>query len=263
MLLLDLQDLFLEVSGDYGYLFAFSVLLLCGVGLPLPEEVTLIGSGLLLYKGEVEFFPIVLVCSTAILLGDSVPFWLGKKYGMNALQIPWVARIVHPERFSRLRRRFDEHGNWATFACRFFAGIRIPGYFLAGTMDMRYSRFILLDGLGILISVPASIFLGKIFGGSIDSLKERVADMHLILAFLALSLVLVLILRHRRQPRGMQAPHPAPGTLEETMASHTRTEEQDEKQDAEQEAAGTAEFGLSQEPLSERETKSARRSAVE
>ena len=216
MLLLDLQDLFQEVSGEYGYLLAFSVLFLCGIGLPLPEEVTLIGSGLLLYKEEVRFLPIVAVCGLAILLGDSVPFWLGRKYGMSALQVPWVAKILHPERFNRLQRRFDEHGNWATFACRFFAGIRIPGYFIAGTMGMRYPRFLLLDALGVLISVPASIYLGKIFGGSIDSLKDRIADMHLILAFLVLALVLVLILRRRRRPRGARSPHPPP--LEEALS---------------------------------------------
>ncbi|MAB80155.1 MAG: hypothetical protein CMJ89_12455 [Planctomycetes bacterium] len=200
MLLLDLQNLFPEVTGDYSYLVAFVVLLLCGLGLPLPEEVTLIGSGLLLYKGEVQFLPIALVCSVAILLGDSVPYWLGRRYGMNALRVPWVARILHPERFSRLQRRFEEHGNWATFACRFFAGIRIPGYFLAGTMGMTYPRFLVLDGVGALISVPASIYLGKAFGGSVDILKDHVADMHLILAFLALSLTLVLLLKRRRQP---------------------------------------------------------------
>ncbi len=33
------ESLFLsEFFGDYGYLAAFTVLLLCGIGLPLPEE---------------------------------------------------------------------------------------------------------------------------------------------------------------------------------------------------------------------------------
>ena len=190
-----------EVFGEFEYLAPFAVLLLCGLGLPLPEEVTLIGAGILLYRGEVDFVRITIVCSAAILIGDSVPYWLGRRFGMNALRVPWVARILHPERFARLRRRFEEHGNQATFACRFFAGIRIPGYFLAGTMGMPYPRFLLLDSLGVLISVPTSIYLGKIFGGSVDSLHDRVHDIHLILAFLALSLVLVLVLRRWRQPR--------------------------------------------------------------
>jgi membrane protein DedA with SNARE-associated domain len=189
---------------DFSYSGPFLVLLLCGLGLPLPEEVTLIGSGILLYRGEVEFLPIVLVCSAAILIGDSIPYWLGRRYGMAALQIRWVARVLHPERFARMERRFEEHGNWAVFVCRFFAGVRIPGYFLAGTMGMRYSRFLLLDSLGVALSVPISIWAGAIFGGQVDRLQQTVSDLHLILAFLALSLALILVLRYRRQ-RARQA----------------------------------------------------------
>ncbi len=196
------ESLFLsEFFGDYGYLAAFTVLLLCGVGLPLPEEVTLIGSGILLYRGEVDFLPITIVCSVAILLGDSFPFWLGRRYGTSALRLKWVSKVLRPERFARLRTRFDEYGSWAVFGCRFFAGIRIPGYFVAGTMGMRYSRFILLDALGVLISVPISIYLGKMFGGQVDRLKDTVHDIHLILAFLAVSLILIMLLRLRLRTR--------------------------------------------------------------
>ena len=41
-----------ELFGDFSYTAPFVVLLLCGIGLPLPEEVTLIASGLLLHQGE-------------------------------------------------------------------------------------------------------------------------------------------------------------------------------------------------------------------
>jgi len=190
----------------FNYIAPFTVLLLCGVGFPLPEEVTLIGSGILLHKQEVEFVAITLTCCTAILLGDSIPFWLGRRWGMSALQHRWVRRILHPERLSKLEDRFREHGNWATFVCRFFAGVRIPGYFLAGTMRMSYPRFLVLDGLGVLISVPASIYLGKIFGSQMDLLKHKLGDLHLILGFLILSLVFVILWR----ARGRRKPDPPP-----------------------------------------------------
>ncbi len=202
MLLLDVQDFINQFFGDFGYIAPFVVLLLCGVGLPLPEEVSLIGAGVLLHRSEtagggIEFVPMCIVCSVAILLGDSAPFWLGRRYGLSALKIKWVERIVHPERFARLQTRFEEHGNWATFACRFFAGIRIPGYFVAGMMGMSYPRFLILDALGVLISVPISIWLGKVFADQVDELQAKMDDFHLIVAFLAISLVLILIVRAR------------------------------------------------------------------
>lgn len=197
MALLDLpiQELFSE----FHYLAPFTVLLLCGVGLPLPEEVTLIGSGLLLYQGHVDFVAISLVCSAAILLGDSIPFLVGRRYGLGILQHRWVEKVLHPERFALLEWRFASYGNWAVFTCRFLPGIRIPGYFLAGSLRMSYTRFLLLDALGVAISVPTSIYLGKVFGGSVDRLRQHFADLHLVLAFGVVSLVLILLVRHRVQ----------------------------------------------------------------
>jgi membrane protein DedA with SNARE-associated domain len=197
MPLLDLSADLQRIFQDFAYMGPFLGLLLCGVGLPLPEETFLLAAGLLLHKGQVEFVPITLVCSAAILLGDSLPFFLGRRYGMRALEIPWVARVLHPERFQRFRKRFDAHGNWAIFGCRFLPMLRIPGYFVAGTMGMRYSRLLLLDGIGVLLSVPGSIYLGKLFGGQVERLRETVHDLHLILALLVLVLVIVMVVRLR------------------------------------------------------------------
>jgi len=200
LLLLPAQDLIThvqEMAQNLSYMGPFLGLLLCGLGLPLPEEVFLLSAGILLYKGEVEFVRITLLCSFAILLGDSLPFLLGRRYGMRALEMPWFARMLHPERFQRFRRRFDAHGNWAVFACRFLPMLRIPGYFVAGTMGMRWGRMLLLDGLGVLLSVPISIYLGRLLGSQVDRLKETVHDLHLILAVVVCALVLVIVIRGR------------------------------------------------------------------
>ena len=190
---------------EFHYLAPFVVLLLCGLGLPLPEEVTLIGSGILLYQGHVDYIPIVLVCSSAILLGDSIPYALGRRYGMSALRIRWVSKILHPERFALLEQRFAQHGNWAIFTCRFLPGIRIPGYFAAGALKMPFLRFLTLDALGVLVSVPISILLGKMFGEKVEELEASVAGFHQILAFVILSIVLIVWVRARGKRRDREA----------------------------------------------------------
>ncbi len=215
-----------RLFSEFHYLAPFTVLLLCGIGLPLPEEVSLLGSGLLVYHGDVEFVPIVLVCSAAILLGDTIPFFLGRRYGMSALALPGVARILHPDRMEILKQRFEEHGSWAVFTCRFLPGIRIPSYFMAGTLRMKYPRFLLLDGLGVAISVPISIWVGHFFGEQIQRANERIRDLHLLLGFGVVSLVVILVVRSRAQraqrrkdnrthatdPERESAPAPEPGS---------------------------------------------------
>lgn len=197
MLLLDLTSDVQAIALNLSYMGPFLGLILCGLGLPLPEEAFLLPAGVLLHRGEVEFLPITILCSGAILLGDSLPFYLGRRYGMRALEIPWIARVLHPERFQRFRRRFDAHGNWAVFGCRFLPMLRIPGYFVAGTMGMRYTRLLWLDGLGVLLSVPTSIFLGKLLGDQVDRLKETVHELHVILALAVCILILLIVVRMR------------------------------------------------------------------
>ncbi|MBM3989580.1 MAG: DedA family protein [Planctomycetes bacterium] len=185
----------------FNYLGAFVVLLLCGVGLPLPEEVTLVACGYLMHEGEVEFWRVSAVCSTAILLGDSIPFWLGRIYGMRALQGRLVRRILHPERFARLEDKFTSHGLWATFVLRFMPGARIAGYFLVGTMKMGYGRFLLIDALGVAVSVPSSIWAAsyaaeKLAEGGLSGTTK-------LLILIAIVVVLALagrFLRKRQQP---------------------------------------------------------------
>jgi len=197
-----------EISGwvasfieNFNYLGPFLVLILCGVGLPIPEEVTLIGCGLLLYEGHVEFEKIAAVCAAAILIGDSVPFFLGKHYGEAALRLSWIRWILHPERMLRLRRRFAEHGTWMVFSLRFLPGVRVGGYFTVGMMRVSYLRFILLDALGVLISVPLSIYLGKLFAGQVEGLEQRLGGLSLLLAFCLLSVFIILGARSRSRRR--------------------------------------------------------------
>jgi membrane protein DedA with SNARE-associated domain len=197
LLLLDLSARLQEILQNFSYMGPFFGLLLCGLGLPLPEETFLLMAGFFLHRGQVEFVPITLLCSAAILIGDSLPYFLGRRYGMRALEIRWIGRILHPERFQRFRKRFEEHGNWAIFGCRFLPMLRIPGYFVAGTMGMRYPRLLLLDGLGVLLTVPISIWIGQLFAEQTDRLKETFQDLHLILALLVSVLDLVIVIRVR------------------------------------------------------------------
>ena len=68
----------------------------------------------------------------------------------------------------------------------------------------------LLDTIGVLISVPISIYLGKIFGSKMEELKRSLHDLHLILGFLVFALVFVIIWRSRARPKADPPPPPAP-----------------------------------------------------
>jgi len=198
------ESLVRRVFERAGYLAPFLILLGAGAGLPVPEEVTMAGSGFLLFQEKVRLVPILVTCYTATLLGDSIPFWLGRKYGMSALRFPIVARIVHPERMALLEERFQRHGSWAVFTCRFLPGVRLPGWFMAGTLGMSYVRFLIFNGAAALIMTPCWVLLGRAFGERIEALEGHVKHLNQIMGFAILALILgfgvrVLVRRRERQ----------------------------------------------------------------
>jgi len=158
----------IETFGDHPYFGVSIVFLLCGLGLPLPEEIVLVSAGYLCFKGLAEQYQMMMVCTAAILLGDIVPFALGRLFGTRLLRLRPMRFIISPQRLARFDRWFRRRGDLVIFFSRFVAGIRVVAYFTAGTMKMGWLRFILLDMAGILLIAPPLVLVGNLFGATIE-----------------------------------------------------------------------------------------------
>lgn len=208
-LLIEAQSSLSGFFSEFGYLAPFTILLLCGFGLPIPEEVTMLGSGFLLYQERVEMLPIIAVCFIATLLGDSIPYTLGRKFGRKALKVRNIRRALNPARIRAMERRFREGGLKTVFACRFIPGLRLPAWFTAGTLGMPYHRFIAVDGLGALIMTPFFVLLGRASGEKIAELESSVENLTQILGFVVVSVAAVLAIHFlitRRLPSSKEGP---------------------------------------------------------
>jgi len=144
----------------FKYWAMFGILLLCGVGLPVPEEVTLVGSGLLVGWNEANFFFASAVCVLGILAGDSIIFGLGHHYGRRFLLSRPMRFLISPRRQVKVANFFAKHGKKTVFFARFFAGVRIGVYAYAGSQRMSWTKFLFLDLMGALISGPTSVLIG-------------------------------------------------------------------------------------------------------
>lgn len=155
------MDLVLNWLLQYQYAAMFGLLTLCGIGLPLPEEVTLLGSGLMVGWHEADFWLSTLACASGILAGDALVFGLGHHYGRRFLQSGLIRVLLPAARQASVQVFFVKHRSQALFLARFFPGVRIGVYAYAGSQRITWSRFICLDALGVLISGPTSIWVGR------------------------------------------------------------------------------------------------------
>jgi membrane protein DedA with SNARE-associated domain len=155
------MDALLDVLARYKYAAMFGILFFCGLGLPIPEEVTLLASGLAVGWRQADFWLASTACVLGILAGDGLIFLLGRIYGRKFLGTRFMSWVLTEKHQLRIHRLFAKHGAKAVFFARFFAGVRIGVYAYAGQHGMNFFRFLFLDFLGALISGPTSIFIGK------------------------------------------------------------------------------------------------------
>jgi membrane protein DedA with SNARE-associated domain len=228
-----LVDLLGGHSLHAGYGFVFTVLVLCGFGFPMPEDVILVTGGVLAWLAspyEVPTFRALVtdpgvhtmaaVGLIGILAGDSIIYWMGRRLGVRIAEFRLLRRLVPPDKLEEVEKRLRRRGNIVVVIARYLPGLRAPTYFTVGHSRLPYWEFLLFDGLAALVSAPLWVFLGFWFGDDIErAAREASRFGHYIL--LAVAVVLAgLTFRWIQRRRAAQAaareqPSPRPEHLPE------------------------------------------------
>lgn len=199
------------------YAGTLTLLLLCGVGVPIPEELTFLAAGYAAAKlPESNLWVLCLIGLVGIVAGDSVPFVLGRRYGLDIFGHRWLAKLLPQKRIEKGQEFFRKHGAKTVFCARFVAGARMPTFFLAGSMGVRYWTFFMWDLVGALISCPTSIVLAYHFGPKAEELLAEYKWYVLggIVAIAALAAVVRLLWRRGDPPATAAPPAPSEASAE-------------------------------------------------
>ncbi len=200
---MELLERLVTVFAENGYFAVFIALLLCGAGVPLPEDITLVAGGVIAGLGYANVHVMFAVAMVGVLAGDSAMFLLGHHYGARILQWRLVARVLTPERYAKVQQKFERYGNRLMFFARFLPGMRTAVYITAGsTHRVSFLRFFLLDGLAALISVPIWVYLGYLGADNHEWLAmwiRRGQNGLWVLAGIVIVAVAVLWWRHKRR----------------------------------------------------------------
>ena len=146
---------------DYGYYAVFGALVLCGMGLPLPEDITLVTAGVISELGDKNVHIMLIVAYFGILCGDWMMYLIGWKFGPRLRQSRWFSKILTPERMIQTETLFHRYGSRVIFVARFLPGLRAPIYVMTGiTRRISFWHFTLMDGLAALVSVPVFVYIG-------------------------------------------------------------------------------------------------------
>jgi len=150
----------LTLMARHGYALTFSLLLAEAIGLPFPAAIALVAAGAAV-AAHTLWGPLVLgTAVAALLLGDTVQFWLGRLMGW--LLLGFLCRVsINPETcILRSAESFYKRGKLTLVVAKFIPGVNTMAAPLAGSMKMRFSQFLRLDFLGALLYSVTYLLVG-------------------------------------------------------------------------------------------------------
>jgi membrane protein DedA with SNARE-associated domain len=161
-----------EVTEHLPYLSIFLLLILGGIGLPFPEDATLILSGFLVAHGAITPLPTFLTVYAGLLASDFFLYLVGKKYGRMVVEHKRFQKIISPDRLSKLEEKFKKGDVWVILIGRHFLGLRAQIFLVAGVMRMPAIKFLIADATTALLTIALMGGIGYVGGNSIQILKK-------------------------------------------------------------------------------------------
>lgn len=192
-----------RVDGVWLYVAIFLLLLVqeCGVPFPiLPSEVVLLGSGFLATGNLFSLLVMGLLATTATLLGNSLLFLIGRRYGRAALDRYGKYVHMHTERVDRIERWIERRGSPILFYGPLMPVLRAYMPALAGIFGVPYRAYIGILGGAALIWTFTMLILGYTLGShwfdAVHFIRHNITIG--VAALVLLGILVLLILRWTR-----------------------------------------------------------------
>lgn len=160
------------------YSFTVVMMLLSAVGLPLPEEATLVSVGVLAYMGShpakfpppfsgaphVDPHTAAIIAFVAVFLSDFLIYSIGRVFGRKIFDWKPIRSVLSETNRIKIEEWTQKYGAYACGIFRFTPGLRFPGHLACGMLKFPAWKFALIDGLAAAISVPTQILLLSYYG---------------------------------------------------------------------------------------------------
>lgn len=199
----------IDFFAAYGYMAVFLVLLACGFGLPIPEDITLVAGGVICCLADSLNVKVMLIVALlGVIFGDGIMFMLGRLLGPKVKTVPLLRRIFTEKIYHQMQEKIHKYGNWILFIARFLPGLRAPIFMTAGiSRKVPYWKFLLMDGTAALISVPVWVYAGYYFAHDLDDLLEWVKHSESVVVggigvFLVIFIAMFYIKKYRKCCKG-------------------------------------------------------------
>lgn len=197
-----------DLIGQFGYLGIVLLLILGGLGVPIPEEAPIVLSAVLSHKGRMLWYVALASCFIGVLLGDFVVYFLGYFYGEKVLSFRLTRSFLTKAREEQIKGYFHRHGIKILIVGRFAVGFRTAAYLTAGILRLPPLRLLAADCVAATLSTLLMFGAGYWFADWIEAGLREVK--HVLVWLFALLLIGVVFYQyykaHKRKGRVIGPP---------------------------------------------------------
>jgi membrane protein DedA with SNARE-associated domain len=192
-----------ELIRHLGYPGIVLVLILGGLGLPVPEEAPVILAAVLSRKGAM-WWPVALTsCLAGVLAGDFVVYFLGYFYGEKVLSFRLTRKFLTKAREVQIKGYFHRHGVKILILARFAVGFRTAAYLTAGILRLPALKLLAADLFAASLSTFAMFGLGYWFADWIETGMREIKD-YLVVVVVTIAATWLLVRYYRARRRAGQ-----------------------------------------------------------
>lgn len=174
---------------------------LCGIGVPLPEEVLASWAGMQASAEPGGLIGAWALVGSGFFVRDMICWTLGRTLGERVLASPSVHRIIPAPRIDRARALVREQGGRAVLLGRIMVGMRSAMFVVAGSAGIPLATFVAYDVLGLCATSAVLVGAGAVLGPPLLEVMQGASGAPL-LAVLLLAGAIGLWRRQRRARRG-------------------------------------------------------------
>ncbi len=179
----------------FSYPGLFFLLILGGLGVPFfPEDLILIACGMLISFDIIKPTPAVIISYAGLIISDFLLYYAGKKFGRKIVTNPKFSRIISPQKFLFLERKFIRHSTLIMLLARLLVGFRAQVFIIAGITRIPILKFLVIDSFGSAVVLTVMVTAGYMGGKFLESVKKGMLYIEYTIGFLVgLAIILGIV----------------------------------------------------------------------
>ena len=192
-----LQQFLMQHSGMEAYLIYFLIVTASCVGL-FNSDIAFITAGALSAIGVFDYRLLILLGFIALLTGDSITFFSGRKWGRSIIRYKPFSFVLNDSKLYTAESFFRKKGYFFVFMVRFLPLLRTALFLTIGSLKVHPKHFYGLNALSTSIYLPLVIIGSNRAGANAGEIVATLKRYQFVPAVLFLTVIAFVLIKKKR-----------------------------------------------------------------